>query len=133
MQPENLRFGGGATETLLHPVVAIAMLIAIAMIFLLPRKHVILPLLVGTFLIPLPQQILVMGLHGFVIRFLIAAGVVRMVATKLQSSTAILPGGFHSLDFAFLFWALFKALAPILLFRDPSAAVNSSGFLVDSL
>jgi len=38
MPPDNLRFGGGASETVLHPIVLVAMLIAIALIFLLPRK-----------------------------------------------------------------------------------------------
>ena len=33
MQPENLRFGGGATETVLHPIVLVAMLMAIVLMF----------------------------------------------------------------------------------------------------
>ena len=67
MPPENLRFGGGASETVLHPVVLVAMLIAITLIFLLPRKYVIWPFLCSAFLIPLGQSILVGGLHFFVI------------------------------------------------------------------
>ena len=34
MEPKHLRFGGGATETLLHPLVALWMLIAIAVVAL---------------------------------------------------------------------------------------------------
>ena len=38
MEPEHLRFGGGATETMLNPLVAVWMLIAIVLILTLPRR-----------------------------------------------------------------------------------------------
>jgi hypothetical protein len=37
MEPEHLRFGGGATETMLHPLVAVWLLIAIVLILTRPR------------------------------------------------------------------------------------------------
>src|SRR6266403_5143736 len=89
MPPENLRFGGGASETVLHPVVLVAMLIAMTLILLLPRKYVIWPFLCSAFLIPLGQSILVGGLHFFVIRIIILTIVVRMLATMLTSPEGI--------------------------------------------
>jgi hypothetical protein len=59
MEPLNIRFGGGAAEMLLHPLVAAAMLVAIAVILLLPRKYVIVPLLLAAFSIPLGQVVVV--------------------------------------------------------------------------
>ena len=78
MQPDNLRFGGGASDTVLHPIVLVAMLIAIALIFLLPRKYVIWPVLAATFLIPLGQEVLIGGLHFFVFRIIVLTIGVRM-------------------------------------------------------
>ena len=45
MEPQNLRFGGGATETLLHPFVAVELAIAIILILCIPRKYALAPLL----------------------------------------------------------------------------------------
>ncbi|HKT47025.1 MAG TPA: hypothetical protein VJP87_05820, partial [Candidatus Acidoferrales bacterium] len=78
MQPENFRFGGGASETLLHPVVLVAMLLTLLLVLLLPRKYVIIPFLASTFLIPLPQEVLIGGLHFFVFRIIFLALLLRM-------------------------------------------------------
>ncbi len=40
MPPELLRYGGGG-DTLMHPLAAFVVLIAIIFIFVLPRKYVI--------------------------------------------------------------------------------------------
>ena len=53
MEPGKIRFGGGANATLLHPVVAIWMLIAIVLILILPRKKAIAPFLLAIFTIPI--------------------------------------------------------------------------------
>ena len=62
MQPENLHFGGGATATMLHPLVAVGMLIAIVLILTLPRDKAIAPFLLAYFTIPV-DQVLVVGVH----------------------------------------------------------------------
>ena len=68
MEPEHLRFGGGATETLLHPLVAVWMLIAAILILCLPRKYAIAPLLLAVFTISLGQVVVLAGLHFTVLR-----------------------------------------------------------------
>jgi len=134
MQPENLRFGGGASDTVLHPIVLVAMLIAIALIFLLPRKYVILPVLAVTFLIPLGQEILVGGLHFFVFRIIVLTVGVRMVATKFTSPDGVFGKRLGGLDLVFLLWALFRALAGVMVFSfNTSALVYQSGFLLDAV
>ena len=50
MEPQALRFGGGTNVTLLHPLVAVAILVAIGLILLLSRKYIIVPLLLAIFL-----------------------------------------------------------------------------------
>src|SRR4029077_17857155 len=104
MPPENLRFGGGASETVLHPIVLAAMLIAIVLIFVLPRKHVIWPFLLTAFLIPLGQSILLGGLHFFVIRIIILTVAVRMLASWFTSPEGIFGDRLGVFDIVFLVW-----------------------------
>jgi hypothetical protein len=134
MQPENLRFGGGASETILHPIVLIAMLIAIVLIFVLPRRYVILPFLSATFLIPLGQEVLIGGLHFFVYRIIVLTIGVRVIASMFSSPDGAFGNRLGTLDILFLFWAFFRALAGALVFSfNPGALVYQAGFLLDAL
>src|SRR5436309_12438939 len=134
MPPENLRFGGGASETLLHPVVLVAMLIAIALIFLLPRKQVIWPFLLISFLVPLGQSILLGGLHFFVIRIIILTVAVRMLASKFFSPEGIFGNRLTFFDALFLLWAICRSIAGIVVFSSNSGAlVYQAGFLLDAI
>src|ERR1700730_1474509 len=131
MQPENLRFGGGASDTVLHPIVLVAMLIAIALIFLLPRKYVLWPVLSATFLIPLGQEILIGGLHFFVFRIIVLAVGVRMLASVFTSPDGVFGKRLGGLDLVFLLWALFRAIAGVMVFSfNTGAIVYQCGFLV---
>src|SRR5712671_2890606 len=134
MPPENFRFGGGASETILHPIVLVAMLIAIALIFLLPRKYIIWPFLYSAFLVPLGQSVLVGGLHFFVIRIIILTVAVRMLASRLTSPEGLFSDRFGTLDIVFLAWASCRALAGVLVFSFNSGAlVYQGGFLLDAI
>src|SRR5260221_9742909 len=134
MQPENLRFGGGTSETVLYPIVLVAMLIAMALIFLLPRRHVIWPFLITAFLVPLGQSILVGGLHFFVIRIIILTVAVRMLATMLTSPEGIFGNRLGVFDIVFLLWAFFRAFAGALVFSfNTGAVVYQAGFLLDAI
>jgi hypothetical protein len=134
MQPENFRFGGGASETVLHPIVLVAMLIAIALIFLLPRKHVIWPVMCMAFLVPLGQQVLIGGLHFFVFRIIIIAVALRMLAATFSSPEGAFGDRLGTLDVVFVFWALFRALAGVVVFSfNSGATVNQAAFLLDAI
>ncbi|MCU1241300.1 MAG: hypothetical protein JWO71_2026 [Candidatus Acidoferrum typicum] len=134
MQPENFRFGGGASETVLHPIVLVAMLIAIALIFLLPRKYVIWPVMCMAFLVPLGQEILIGGLHFFVFRIILLTVALRMLASTFSSVEGIFGDRLGTLDVVFVFWAFFRALAGALVFSFNSGAlVYQAGFLLDAL
>src|ERR1700738_271410 len=134
MPPENLRFGGGASETVLHPIVLAAMLIAIALIFLLPRKYVLWPVLSATFLIPLGQEILIGGLHFFVFRIIVLAVGVRMLASVFTSPDGVFGKRLGGLDLVFLLWALFRAIAGVMVFSfNTGAIVYQCGFLLDAV
>lgn len=134
MQPENFRFGGGASETILHPIVLVAMLIAIALIFLLPRKYVIWPVFCMAFLVPLGQEILVGGLHFLVLRIIILTVAFRMLISRFASPERIFGSQVATFDVVFLLWALFRAAAGIWVFAfNPGAIVYQAGFLLDAI
>lgn len=133
MPVENFRFGGGAEETVLHPLVLVAMLIAILLIFLLPRKYAIAPLLAIVLLTPLGQEVNAWGLHFSVMRIVILAAWVKMLASKFSSEDGIFGKRLDWLDLTFLLWAVCRATAVMLLFMAPGAAINQFGFLLDVL
>ena len=58
--PSLIRFGGGP-DPYVHPLVLCAMLAAGALILLLPRRQVIVPLLAASLLIPFDQVVLIVA------------------------------------------------------------------------
>ena len=125
MQPDNFKFGGGPAETLLHPAVLAALLIAIPAILFLRRKYALAPVLLLAFLVPLGQQVVVGGVHITVLRIVILTGLIRMVSSK--------PGKLDTLDKLFLLWACIRAVAFLLLFTEMAALINQFGFLWDTV
>src|SRR5258708_31106241 len=104
MEPDKIRFGGGATDTLLHPVIAVWMVIAIILILTLPRNKAIAPFLLAFFTIPLGQVVVLGGLHFPVLRILILAGLARMVIPLGIASVGKFPGGFSPIDRMVVVW-----------------------------
>ncbi|MGI0134222.1 MAG: O-antigen ligase family protein [Candidatus Micrarchaeaceae archaeon] len=127
-------YGGGVAETVLHPIVAVAMILAIIGILLLPRKYAVVPFLLVVFLSPYGQELYIGGVHLFVVRILILTGWARIAWTKLSSKSEICTGGVTAVDKAFFLWAIFRASAGILLYRGASGAIIFQfGFLWDAL
>jgi hypothetical protein len=133
VQPENFRFGGGSTDTILHPIVLVAMLIAVILAFVLPRKYLVVPFILSTFLIPQGQQLVVGGFHVFALRIIVLAGIARMLFSRRPAGENVLAGGFNSVDVIFFLWATLHSLSFILLYRATGAIVNQVGYLWDGL
>lgn len=131
MEPANIRFGGGSAETMLHPLIAIVMLVAIGFIFLLPRRSIVVPLLLTAFLVPLGQVVVVAGVHFPVLRIITLFGVARLFRSRLSSQIGPLTGGFNSVDKAFSLWAFFYALNFVLMWMETQALIQRVGFLLD--
>jgi hypothetical protein len=134
MEPHNIRFGGGALETVLDPVVAVCMLIAIILILALPREKAIVPFLVSFFMIPLSQVILVGGMHFTVVRIIILVVVARMAFFKSKSSSAgRLPGGFNAIDRVVVLWIVSAFVVVTIQWMDPQATIKFAGDFIDSM
>ena len=129
--PENNRFGGGFTETYMHPAVVAVLIVAIIMVFVLPRKYIVVPILLAVFLTPFGQQVYVAGAHLFVGRILILCGWIRILIRS--ESTPVASGGLNRLDRVFLCWASFRAIGGTLEFLQMQAFINQVAFLWDSI
>jgi hypothetical protein len=128
----NVTFGGGAAESTMSPIGLAALVLAMVLVFVLPRKWVIVPLLLFAFLVPLGEQFNVGGLHFFAHRIVILCGCVRLLV-KSFSTDRIFAGGFTGIDKIFLLWAFFRATAFVLLYHVGAAVVNQLGFFWDTL
>ena len=125
--PQNYYFGGG-TDTFLTPLAAVILLVAIVLIVGLPRKWMIVPVVVAGLLLPFDLGILVMGFHFSALRLLVAAGWLRFAVRRDIGVTRV-----NSLDKAVLAWAFCKAIFFSILWATTSAVTNRLGFLSTTL
>jgi hypothetical protein len=130
MEPENIRFGGGSAVTVLHPLVAVVMSIAILSMILLPRKYIVVPAFLALFLIPKGQQIVFAGIHLNVYRIVILAGLARWVTSGRFSQ---LTGRLNFMDRVVIMWAITYFATDTLLYMQSQATIKNTGDLLDNL
>lgn len=134
MPPDHARtFGGGLTETSLSPYGLLATILCAILIWVLPRKSAVLPLLCINLLVPLDQAVVVGGLHFFVARIVVVVGLLRLWYEKLKPGPDALVSRHNNIDSAFTWCIALQASAAVILFADIPALINQSGFLLDSL
>jgi hypothetical protein len=133
MQPGHFRFGGGASDTILHPVVAVWLLVACVLILILPRNKAVTPFLLAFFTTPMGQVIVLGGVHFTVLQILILTVLGRMAAFKESSSEERFAGGFSAFDKVVVLWSLSALIIFFLQFMDVQALIKGLGDLVVSL
>jgi hypothetical protein len=130
--PGNNTFGGGTAETVLGTGVLVIMLVSLVVIFLVPRKYVMAPLMFGVFLVPAGETLVLGGVHLFVSRILILAGLIRVICSR-WSQRNVLNHGYTSIDKVFTVRTIVRAVAFVLIYMEMGAVVNQVGFLWDAL
>ena len=133
MEPTHNRFGAGATATLLHPVVAVWMLIAIVLILTLPRKKAIVPFFLAIFTIPIGQVLLVGGVHFTMMRILILAGLLRATKSRTSSSERWFATGFTPIDQVVALWTVSVFIVINLQWMNAQMLIASLGNFLDAL
>jgi hypothetical protein len=108
------------------------MLIVLLMTFWLPRKFILAPLMFGLFLLPFGQTFVIGGVHLYVTRILILAGLIRSVISRPPHGR-LLSFGYTSIDKIFTLWTVFRATAFVLVHSELASLVNQLGFLWDAL
>lgn len=131
--PGTPAFGGGVTETILHPVVAVALILVLLLVLVLPRRYVIVPVLTGTFLIPEGQQLYAFGVHWLVIRIIVLGALLRVLMIWSASKKRFFAGGFNRIDGLFIAYVICQSVAVVLLYMQMPAVINQFGFLIDFL
>src|ERR1035441_949073 len=131
--PTHVKFGGGVPETAMHPIVALALVGCAIAIWALPRRHVIIPLLFTTLMVPIGQVLVILGAHFTPFRILVVAGIVRIACTSIMGRRATGTGRLNSIDRAFYLYALVTVGAFLLLWQDTGAAMNRLGFALDTI
>lgn len=126
------RFGGGG-ETYVHPVVVCAMLLSMALIWILPRKHIVVPVLATIFLVPMDQVIILGPCHFSMLRIVLLGGWIRLLKCKVTSRSPFLSGGVTPVDKMMLWYAVVTAIDFVLLWRDWGAVVNQLGNVYTTL
>jgi hypothetical protein len=130
MQPEHLHFGGGSSATILHPWVAVGMLVAIVLIFVLPREKAITPFLLAFFTIPVVQVVVLGGVHFTMHQILIFAVLARMAASGRGGRFV---GGFNALDRVAVLCALSGFIIFSTQWMETQATIKCLGDLVITL
>jgi hypothetical protein len=132
VEPDNFRFGGGAADTVFSPVIAFALVLAILIAFVLPRKYAVVPLLLIVFLAPYAQVVVIGGVHFLLYRLVILSGFLIVLAKRASVAT-VLPGRFNAIDKALISYAFFSALVFVLQWMETQALVNQLGSLTDCI
>ena len=118
---------------MLHPLVALAVLLAGLLILFLPRHRAVMPFLAAAILIPEDQILLVGGLHFPMLRIVALFGMIRLLWTTSSSKTRLFRGGINKIDLAVILLATSTAIAGVLLFRQAAAIVYQTGALYEAL
>jgi hypothetical protein len=125
--PQNLKFGGGVSESFLHPGVLVVVLIAGAMIVFWPRRKALAAFLAAGLLIP-PDQVLLLGaLHFPMLRVLCLFGFARIFKEKYSSKQRVFSGGVNKIDWVVILLTSMTAINGILLFQESGAIVYQLG------
>jgi hypothetical protein len=125
MNDQTIRFGGGA-GTSLTPIAILIGGVAILALLLLPRKYIVVPLLLTSFFIPLSQQLVLGGLHFMTFRILLIFAWVRLLSSGPLGRSRF---RLNSIDKAVILWALSSTFTFILLWGEWGAVVDRLGFL----
>jgi len=124
------RFGGGPASTDLNLWVALATVLAIVLILWRPRKEAIVPFLLAIFLIPKGQVLVIAGLHFFVYRLILLAGLTRWMISRRSSP---LIGGFNRMDWLVTLLAFSCLIVFSLQWREAQAIIKASGDFLDTM
>jgi hypothetical protein len=124
--PDNYYFGGGG-DTFITPLALAILICSVLLICVLPRKYVIVPLLMAGLFLPTPVTLLFAGFHFNASRLLLMAGWVRTLFRGEVNLKRM-----NSLDKALLAWALSGAFMFCVLWGS-AAASNRLGFLYTNL
>jgi hypothetical protein len=132
MEPSEItNFGNGGESNLSFLGIAILLCLLAAM-FIVSRRNLIAPFLLVSVLVPVQQQIVILGAHLPALRLaILTAGAVCLLTRK--GGAEFLAGGWQRGDSVFLAWAVVSSAAFVVLWRTPGSMVFAGGAVYNSL
>jgi hypothetical protein len=127
MQPRHFNFGGGTAGTVLNPLVALGMLLAIGLILTLHRKKAVVPFLLAFFMVPDSQVLVLAGVHLTMPQILILTVLSRIVTFHGEGSEERFAGGFNAIDRVVVLWASVTLLMFYFQFMETQALIKALG------
>jgi len=121
-------FGAGG-QTHLDPAILVAMILAIGLILLLPRKYVIIPLLLLSLPIPSAQMLMLGSFHFQLFRILVFFVWIRLVWQRYVKEGPSSEIHCNALDMCVIWYAVIYVLAFTLLWQEQQAFFDSMGKL----
>lgn len=118
---------------MLHPLLAVLMLIAIVLILTLPRDKAITPFLLAFFTIPVRPVLVVGGVHFTMHQILILTVLARLAAFRGSTSEGKFAGGYNAIDRVAVLWALSTLITFNVEWMETQALIKSLGDLVVNL
>lgn len=115
-------------ESGILPITMAITIFAVILIFVLPRRYFLAPFVLVACFVPAEQHAYIFGLHFYVVRILILAGIVRIWMRNERR-----PLRWSLFDKILVAWVLYRAFAYILLRAEGQAAIYQSGQLLEVL
>jgi hypothetical protein len=126
-QFQQMQFGGGVGQTILHPAVLLFVLAAGVVICTSSRGRAAVAFLVGAILIPTDQVLVLGSLHFPMLRLLALFGLARILWSKFAAREDIFSGGVNGIDKAVVALTVVSAVDGILLWRTSGEAIYQLG------
>ena len=126
MEPQNLRFGGGVGQSMVHPIILLAVLLAGMIICFGSRSRALAAFLSAALLIPTDQVLFIGSLHFPMLRVLIIFAAIRMIRAKM-AGMKILGAGWNKIDVAIIILTITIAVDQILLWQQSATLIFQLG------
>lgn len=114
--------------TNISPVGLIFSLLMGLLIFVVPRRYVIVPFVMTCFFLTQGQRVNLLGYDFTMLRFIILFGWVRLLLWR-----ELVPIRVNAVDAVILSWAVTLVVMHTLMMRDAAALVNRLGYAYDAL
>ena len=118
---------GADGETSVHPVVLIATIVAIILMFVVPRKWVVAPLLFLSIMSPLGQRVMVGSFHFQIFRILVIFAWIRLLIERFGIEGQASRIRINSVDKAVIFYTLTCVFCYTLLWQSSAAFFDEVG------
>lgn len=124
---------GTAGETSIHPAVLAALVAAIILMSVMPRKYAVLPLLLLSLLLPMGQVLMIGTVHLQVFRILVIFGWMRLLWQRYVSEGRAARVRLNSVDKAVIFYAISSVVCYTLLWQRSEAFKGELGTMYNVL